>query len=247
LTFDFLKILRACGVETIVPPQRASGLPAMDYATVDVAMSAILANARAFAPAIDAGYTVVTTEPSAALALREEALAFCDDPLVGKLAANTVDAMSFLAGLLDQGKLPELGGQSGARFGGKDAGRGAGREEAGLETCATKRTVLGYHAPCHVKALGAAGATLRLMALIPGYELRAIEEGCCGIAGTWGMKRANYEKSMRLGAPLFEALRDPAIDLGLSECSTCRLQMEHGSAKAAVHPITLLARALDPF
>jgi len=237
LIFDFLDVLRANDVEAIVPAQRASGLPAMAYAGVTTARATVEANARAFSRAIDDGYTVVAIEPSAALAVVEEAPAFSSDRLVAKLAAHATDAMRFLAGLLAEGKLRT-------------------RDLAPLQMR------VGRHVPCHVRALGAEDATTQLLAAIPGLEVYAAGAGCCGIAGTWGMKRENYDRSMRMGAGLFEALRDPAIGAGLSECSTCRMQMEHGMAlgsgeggggssragrrrkgKRAFHPITLLARA----
>jgi hypothetical protein len=40
---------------------------------------------------------------------------------------------------------------------------------------------------------------------------------------------------------LITALRDPALQLGTTECSACRLQMEQGTAKATIHPLKLLA------
>ena len=39
------------------------------------------------------------------------------------------------------------------------------------------------------------------------------------------------------------SLRDPAINVGVTECSTCKMQMEQGSSKPTIHPIKLLALA----
>ena len=57
------------------------------------------------------------------------------------------------------------------------------------------------------------------------------------------MQSRNFRMSLRIGMPLFTALRDPAIRLGISECSLCKMQMEQGGNKQALHPIVLLAHA----
>ncbi|MEX2027348.1 MAG: FAD-binding oxidoreductase, partial [Pirellulaceae bacterium] len=113
---------------------------------------------------------------------------------------------------------------------------------------------LGYHTPCHLKALDALTPALsqreressageRLLRLVPGLSVRHIERGCSGMAGTYGLKRANYRNSLRAGWGLIRALRDPAIDLGTTECSACKMQMEQGTAKPTIHPLKILAFA----
>ena len=42
---------------------------------------------------------------------------------------------------------------------------------------------------------------------------------------------------MKIGTDLFEELKKPENGLGLSECSTCRMQMEHGAQKETLHPL----------
>ncbi|PIW13585.1 MAG: anaerobic glycerol-3-phosphate dehydrogenase subunit C, partial [Armatimonadetes bacterium CG17_big_fil_post_rev_8_21_14_2_50_66_6] len=39
-----------------------------------------------------------------------------------------------------------------------------------------------------------------------------IEDSCCGIAGTFGMKKENFALSMEMGAPLFEAIASARVD-----------------------------------
>jgi Fe-S oxidoreductase len=47
--------------------------------------------------------------------------------------------------------------------------------------------------------------------------------------------------SLRIGLPLITELRSAGFQAGVTECSTCRLQMEQGSAMPTIHPIKLLA------
>jgi hypothetical protein len=45
-----------------------------------------------------------------------------------------------------------------------------------------------------------------------------------------------------MGLGLVTAMRG-AVEAGATECSACRLQMEQGTTKPAVHPVKLLAKA----
>jgi glycerol-3-phosphate dehydrogenase subunit C len=52
-----------------------------------------------------------------------------------------------------------------------------------------------------------------------------------------------YDLSMQIGAGLFERLSDAALDGAVTPCSTCRMQIEHGTSRACWHPLHLLAHA----
>jgi Fe-S oxidoreductase len=97
--------------------------------------------------------------------------------------------------------------------------------------------------PCHLKALQVGAPGRNLLSLIPGLQVYPIEEGCSGMAGTFGLLRQNYRASLRAGWGLISRLRDPGIVAGTTECSTCKIQMEQGTTKPTVHPIKILALA----
>jgi Fe-S oxidoreductase len=63
------------------------------------------------------------------------------------------------------------------------------------------------------------------------------------MAGTFGLKAANYDVSLRAGSPMLAMLSSSEIDYGSTECSTCRLQMEDGSGKRTLHPVQYMALA----
>jgi Fe-S oxidoreductase len=100
---------------------------------------------------------------------------------------------------------------------------------------------LAYHMPCHLRALQVGSPGEQLMELIPGLHLRHVETGCSGMAGTFGLLHKNYRHSLRAGRKLISRLRDPALQAGVTECSTCKMQMEQGTTKPTIHPIKLLA------
>ena len=63
------------------------------------------------------------------------------------------------------------------------------------------------------------------------------------MAGTYGIKRRNYLRSLRMGFAFINAMRSPDIIAGATECSTCKIQMEQGTMKPTVHPLKILALA----
>ena len=102
---------------------------------------------------------------------------------------------------------------------------------------------IGHHVPCHVKALGGEPAGPKLLGLIPGLEVFTIDKSCSGMAGTYGLRAANYADSLMAGRPMLDELKRPRVLFGSTECSACRLQMQEGSRKRALHPIQYLALA----
>jgi glycerol-3-phosphate dehydrogenase subunit C len=101
----------------------------------------------------------------------------------------------------------------------------------------------GYHTPCHLRVRGLGPENLRLLELIPGMEPVEIDKGCCGMAGSFGMRRAHREESREIGRYLFQELQSPNYDLGITNCAGCEMQMRAGSGRDVVHPLKLLWKA----
>ena len=102
-----------------------------------------------------------------------------------------------------------------------------------------------YHAPCHLRALGRTDAGPALLRMLPNHSVFHADAGCCGLSGSYGFKKEKYAIGMEAGSALFRALRESPAELAASECGICRLQMRHGSGKPALHPASILRRALD--
>ncbi len=86
--------------------------------------------------------------------------------------------------------------------------------------------------------------SMELLAEVPGIEVVDLAAGCCGMAGTFGMKTKSYQLSLAVGAPLFERIGEVAPDLLASECSTCRMQLAHATGLPVVHPSHAAGRVL---
>ncbi|MEZ6066262.1 MAG: heterodisulfide reductase-related iron-sulfur binding cluster [Planctomycetaceae bacterium] len=100
-----------------------------------------------------------------------------------------------------------------------------------------------YHTPCHTRALAGLSPWLELLEKIPNLELVPLELGCSGMAGAYGLTQKNFAMSMRIGADLIDRMRQPDLQIGLAECSSCKLQMEQGTSTPTLHPLKLLAFA----
>ena len=214
----FVKVLDHNGIHVLVPSgQNVSGMSLISEGSLVRAKRLAIRNIELFAEFVRQGYQIVTTEPSAALALSHEYLNMLDDADAKLVAENTTDASNYLLQLHRRGEL-----------------------ELDFDPV---NAAIGYHLPCHQRALGEEIPALELLRLIPGLKVEMIEKGCSGMAGTFGLKRKNYLRSLRMGFPLINAMRSPEIVAGATECSTCKIQMEQGTTKPTVHPLKILALA----
>ena len=211
-----VSVLRHCGVSVFVPKrQQGCGMPYLVAGDVDSAREVALANLRILGNAVREGYTVVCSEPTALLMLRNDYPRLTDDLDAGLVAANAMDLGRYLLGLGDRGLLP--------------------RPELPIHAR------VGYHLPCHLRALDIGVPALELLGQIPEMEVEHIDRGCSGMAGSFGLSRGHFRTSLRAGRGLRDRMKGPDIELGAAECAACRIQMEQGNRKRTYHPITLLA------
>jgi glycerol-3-phosphate dehydrogenase subunit C len=100
-----------------------------------------------------------------------------------------------------------------------------------------------YHLPCHLSAVGDKRASIELLEKLCGVKVIDLNAGCCGLAGTFGMQKKNYQLSSQIAANLKEALEKSPTKNVLTECSACKMQIEHISDCAVRHPIEVLAES----
>ncbi len=78
---------------------------------------------------------------------------------------------------------------------------------------------------------------------VPGLEAIETERECCGVAGTYGLKREKYPIAMEVGASLFSDIADAGADCTACDSGTCRWHIARATGVPAVHPLALLHRA----
>ena len=102
-----------------------------------------------------------------------------------------------------------------------------------------------YHTPCHMQKMGWQQYSIQLLRQIPGLDLKVLGQHCCGISGTFGFKKENYEWSKEIGQPLFEDIRKAEPEAVITDCETCKWQIEAFTNVRTLNPISVLAQAID--
>jgi len=215
----FLAVLEHNGIPVYVPEnQLQAAMPLIARGIVGQARSIAEHNVGILAEAVRQGYTIVSTEPSAVLALTHEYPQLLPgDHDAEMVAENSFEACHYLWRLHQRGKLQLNFGQL--------------------------NTSVGYHTPCHTKALEVGTPAESLLRLIPGLKVERLEKGCSGMAGMYGFQQENYRRSLRAGLPLITAVRTGSFVAGSTECSTCKVQMEQSTSKPTIHPVKIVALA----
>lgn len=108
-----------------------------------------------------------------------------------------------------------------------------------------KKIKVAYHTPCHMEKLGWSYYSIELLKLIPQVELTVLDSQCCGIAGTYGFKKENYKTSQNIGDSLFKQIEAADIDYVVTDCETCKWQIEMSTTKRCEHPLSIIAMALE--
>ena len=134
-----VRILRAHGIEVVLPEQRASGIPEMLYGYANAARQAAEFNVNAMLPWIQRGAVLLTAEPTASFAFKvhyPDYLASLDCSAVSPRRPTTWES-SWSATARDH---PE-----------------AAPEARPFETLGPRCMRVAYHQPCHLKAQGRSG------------------------------------------------------------------------------------------
>ncbi|MFA5785235.1 MAG: heterodisulfide reductase-related iron-sulfur binding cluster, partial [Phycisphaerae bacterium] len=217
LGFAVLDVLRRNNIEVIIPKQRPAPLPAVCYGDTKRAKRDLEFSVKYLAQAVRDGYKIICSEPSAALCLKDELKNYVTGDDAKLVTKSTFELMNYLLDLHNQNKL------------------------AVPKDCKPQKYL--YHLPCHLCAVGSGRATAELFRRLCKSEVIDIQAGCCGIAGTFGMQKKNYELSTRIAANVKKTLEKSKVDYVLTECSACKMQIEHISNKTVTHPIKVLAQS----
>jgi len=217
LGFAVVDVLRHNNIEVVLPKQQPAPLPAVVYGDVKRARKDLSYNVRHLTEAVRQGYKIICSEPSAALCLREELRHFVAGEDAKLVSQNTYELMNYLLDLHRQDKLK-------------------------LPTKSVVEEFV-YHLPCHLCAVGEDTATIELLQNHFGVKVVNLGAGCCGLAGTFGMQKKNYDLSTKISESLREALETNPGKVVLTECSACKMQIEHISDCVVRHPAKILVEA----
>ncbi len=257
-----VQVLEACGFTV-----HLAGLPCCGRAMISKGMlrearDLALANVRHLLAQFPADVPIVGTEPSCILTLADDYRDLIPGPEADAIAARSHLLDDFL---VRSGALDRLG-----RIEGGNSDQVSSPPSSILNPSSLPTVLL--HGHCHQKALVGLASTRTLLERA-GYQVRVVDSGCCGMAGSFGYE--HYDLSMKIGERvLFPAVRKhcrvacdssvpPAESCGagappacpaLNPVRTgevaapgfsCRHQIDHGAGVRAKHPLELLAERLS--
>jgi FAD/FMN-containing dehydrogenase/Fe-S oxidoreductase len=218
-----VRLLEVVGY-TVVLPQRqvCCGRPMISKGLLEAVKELAQQQMEWLAPYAEAGLPIVGLEPSCILTFRDEYPDLLDDPRAVKLAERTFLVDEFLAKQVENNDVTIPLRKNGPR-----------------------QFLL--HGHCHQKALVGSMAALRLLRLIPDAEVREVDSGCCGMAGSFGYEAEHYAISQAIGErvllPTVRAL-PPEVEV-VAMGTSCRQQIAHGTERRARHLVEVLADTLD--
>lgn len=215
---DFVKVMNAMSIGVqLVEKEKCCGVPLIANGFFDKAKKNARLNVNSFVEAVEKyDAPILSTSSTCSFTLKEEY------PHVLKVdnsqVANRIEYVTrYLLKQFMNGRMPKL-------------------------KPVNKKVV--YHTPCHLERTGGSLYTIELLKMIPGLELQVLDSQCCGLAGTYGFKTENYDTSMAIGNDLFRQINRAKADFAITDCETCKWQIEENSELEAIHPVSLLAMAL---
>jgi glycerol-3-phosphate dehydrogenase subunit C len=213
-----IEVLEHLGFAVLVPKQGCCGLALQSNGIYDTARTWIRKLVADLSTAPE-DLTIVSSAASCNGMLKHEAreILGVQDESLRTIGERTRDICEFLLGLAEAGELP-------------------------LDFTPQDVTIP-YHAPCQLRGHGMGMPAVELLRLIPGVTVVESGAACCGIAGTYGVKKEKYEIAAAVGRPLFEKVKATNPNLAVCDTETCRWQIAKHTGAQVVHPIWLLHKA----
>lgn len=211
-----VRVLTAMGMQVEVPPQHCCGLPMLGKGMAAAAAGKVRENLAAWGRRVSAADYVVVSCSSCGLSLMREWADLADGPELRAVREKAIHISRLVNRCADRLRLSPLPLRA------------------------------AYHAPCHLKVQPSPESSLALLNRIPALEIHDLAGHCCGMAGTWGLSAENDGLSRGIGADLIARLDESGADFGVTDCPTCRMQMEEMSGTPIRHPIEIVAAALAP-
>ncbi len=220
----FIQLMRKFGYEVTIPNHVDSGRVDISKGLLKKAKSLANRNVTLLKDIVSDEVPLVGLEPSCILSFRDEYPDLVDTEL--KEAANTLAKRTLL---FDEFIVREYK---------------KGHITSDQFTQNEKHIKL--HGHCHQKALVSILPSKEMLSIPVNYKVEVIPSGCCGMAGTFGYDRNNYELSMAIGEQvLFPAVRQATSPTIIAAPGTsCRQQILDGTGRKALHPIQILLMAI---
>ena len=219
---DAITIFKALNYEVKFVNHEESGRAFISKGLLEQAKNLANKNVSIFKDLISEETPLIGIEPSAILTFRDEYLRLADD----KVSAETIAKNTFLIEEFISKEIA-IGNITTSQF-------------------TLDEKTIKFHGHCHQKAMSNQIHSFNILNLPVNYKVTLIPSGCCGMAGSFGYEKEHYQVSMKVGEQtLFPAIRKAsASTLIAANGTSCRHQIKDGTSREAMHPITILRKAL---
>jgi Fe-S oxidoreductase len=75
-----------------------------------------------------------------------------------------------------------------------------------------------------------------------GAEVAMVDK-CCGMDGTWGMKREYFETSLQIAEAAATKVREAEPEVLAADCPLAGIQLRQKTGRPAYHPVKILRAA----
>ena len=217
-------LLEKLGYEVMIPQHRESGRTFLSKGLLNNAKKIANLNVKLLKDLISDTTPLIGIEPSAILTFRDEYPELVDNHLreaASDIGKNTLLFEEFICKELDRGVINDK------QF-----------------TISFSHILL--HGHCQQKAIASTAPTIRMLSIPVNYKVEEIQDGCCGMAGSFGYEKEHYELSMKIGELiLFPVVREANPETIITAPGTsCRHHIVDGTGRQAFHPIEVLYNAL---
>jgi FAD/FMN-containing dehydrogenase/Fe-S oxidoreductase len=211
-------VLEAAGCRVHVPEASlCCGRPLYDFGMLDQAQTLLRQILRTLQPALAAGVPIVVLEPSCAAVFRDELI----NLFPHDQDAQRLRGQTFLLSEFLMQKVKDY------------------------QPPKLRRKAL-VHGHCHHKALMKMDDEQEILKRL-GLDFEVLDDGCCGMAGSFGFEKEHYDVSLAVGElALLPAVRKAGSDtLIVTNGFSCREQIEQTTERRPLHLAQILQMALQ--
>lgn len=209
-----VKVLKSLGLKVITPEQHCCGLPQLTKGMVQLAKNKIKENLSEWGKRLPDVNYIVVSCSSCGLSLSKEWSYIMNSDEIDEIKNKLIHISDLVNNMSD--KLIVTPG----------------------------KTKVAYHMPCHMKVQQSAESSIKMLSSINGVEVEDLQSNCCGMAGSWGISKKNYDLSVEIGSGMIQKLNSSTAEIGVTDCPTCAMQMEHLGNKEIKHTVEIVADLL---
>lgn len=208
-------VLQKAGCDVSCPEQVCCGMPKLDGGDLEGARRLARRNVELLLPAVREGRRILSPGPSCTLILRTEYPELVPTAEAKEVAAAVMDLSDFLLQQARAKKLP------------KPPAGAVGK--------------VAFHVACHnrVQNFGYRGRDLLKWA---GGDVTLVDR-CCGMDGTWGMKKEFFAESLKVAEGAARKVEGADPEVVSSDCPLAGLQLKQKTGRPSFHPVRILSAA----